>query len=148
MMLESLLKYTAVADQKFIEVFENHSNYGERALFVISHILNAQNIWTSRIFATVPQFERLQVHSSEALKGISEKNTTDLRLILDTQPLDKEIHYSTAAGDRYINTVEEILYHVVNHSTYHRGQVATLLRQAGIDPPVTDLVFLKRTGEI
>lgn len=148
MMLERLLKYTAVADRKFIEVFENTSHYGERALLLISHILNSQNIWTCRVFGMVPKFERLQIHSSDQLMLISEKNTADLRHVLETQPLDKEIHYSTAAGDPYINTVEEILYHVVNHSTYHRGQVATLLRQAGIDPPVTDLVFLKRTGEI
>jgi uncharacterized damage-inducible protein DinB len=148
MMLERLLKYTAVADRKFIEVFENYSNYDERALLLISHILNAQNIWTSRILNTVPQFERFQPHSPDQLMGISEKNTINLRFIFDTQPLDREVYYSTSAGDPYVNTVEEILYHVVNHSTYHRGQVASLLRQAGIDPPVTDFVFLKRAGEL
>lgn len=147
-MLDRLLRYTAVADRKFIEVFENYSNYGEHALLLISHILNAQNIWTCRILNTVPQFERFQPHASDQLMGISEKNTINLRFIFDTQPLEREVYYSTAAGDPYVNTVEEILYHVVNHSTYHRGQVASLLRQAGINPPVTDFVFLKRQGEL
>lgn len=147
-MLGTLLKYTAVADRKYIEVFGNHSGYGERALLLISHILNAQNIWTCRILATHPQYERFQVHTPDQLMSISNKNTSDLKLIFDTRPMDQEIQYSTSAGDGYINTVEEILHHVVNHSTYHRGQVALLLREAGIDPPVTDLVFLKRSGEL
>lgn len=34
-----------------------------------------------------------------------------------------------------------VLRHVVNHSTYHRGQVASKLRMLGVDPPATDLVF-------
>jgi uncharacterized damage-inducible protein DinB len=34
-----------------------------------------------------------------------------------------------------------VLRHLVNHSTYHRGQVAAKLKRLGVDPPVTDLVF-------
>jgi uncharacterized damage-inducible protein DinB len=34
-----------------------------------------------------------------------------------------------------------VLRHVVNHATYHRGQIASKLKRLGIDPPVTDLVF-------
>ncbi len=34
-----------------------------------------------------------------------------------------------------------VLRHIVNHSTYHRGQVAAKLKRMGVDPPVTDLIF-------
>jgi uncharacterized damage-inducible protein DinB len=34
-----------------------------------------------------------------------------------------------------------VLRHVVNHSTYHRGQVAAKLKRLGVDPPATDLIF-------
>jgi uncharacterized damage-inducible protein DinB len=34
-----------------------------------------------------------------------------------------------------------VLRHIVNHSTYHRGQVAAKLKRLGIDPPATDMVF-------
>lgn len=34
-----------------------------------------------------------------------------------------------------------VLRHVVNHSTYHRGQIAAKLKRLGVDPPATDLVF-------
>ncbi|WP_209331385.1 DinB family protein [Lunatimonas salinarum] len=34
--------------------------------------------------------------------------------------------------------------HIVNHSTYHRGQIATLFRESGLQPVVTDYIMLKR----
>lgn len=47
-------------------------------------------------------------------------------------------------GEQY--TLAELMQHVLNHSTYHRGQVALLLRQLGQAPPATDYrVFLTET---
>jgi uncharacterized damage-inducible protein DinB len=34
-----------------------------------------------------------------------------------------------------------VLRHVVNHATYHRGQVASKLKRLGVEPPMTDLIF-------
>jgi uncharacterized damage-inducible protein DinB len=39
----------------------------------------------------------------------------------------------------------QIVLHLVNHGSYHRGQVATMLRQSGIKPPGTDLISFYRT---
>lgn len=41
----------------------------------------------------------------------------------------------------------DILLHVVNHTTYHRGHIAGILYQLNVSPPVTDFpVFLRETG--
>jgi uncharacterized damage-inducible protein DinB len=34
-----------------------------------------------------------------------------------------------------------VLRHIVNHATYHRGQVAAKLRRLGVEPPMTDMIF-------
>ena len=39
----------------------------------------------------------------------------------------------------------QIVLHVVNHGSYHRGQLATMLRQAGVTPPATDLMLFYRS---
>lgn len=42
----------------------------------------------------------------------------------------------------------QLLRHVVNHSTYHRGRVVTMLRQLGAGTVSTDLVLFYRTAKI
>ena len=50
----------------------------------------------------------------------------------------------TTKGDAFTHTYGESMLHLVNHSSYHRGQVATLMRQAGHAPPPTDYILHAR----
>jgi uncharacterized damage-inducible protein DinB len=52
-------------------------------------------------------------------------------------------------GDSYTNNVEMIMIHLVNHSSYHRAQIAMLLRQKGLEPINTDFITYDRviTGQ-
>lgn len=52
--------------------------------------------------------------------------------------------YRNLAGAPFADPLADLLRHVVNHSSYHRGQVTTLLRQAGHPAPDTDLVIWVR----
>jgi uncharacterized damage-inducible protein DinB len=47
-------------------------------------------------------------------------------------------------GVRYSQPFWQLLQHVVNHGTYHRGQLTTMLRQLGASAPVTDLIVFYR----
>jgi uncharacterized damage-inducible protein DinB len=56
--------------------------------------------------------------------------------------LARVISYENPPGTTWSYSLQHMLQHVVNHSTYHRGQVVTLMRQLGKKPPATDfLVF-------
>jgi uncharacterized damage-inducible protein DinB len=53
--------------------------------------------------------------------------------------------YRTLSGEEWTNVLGGLMRHVINHSTYHRGQVATQLRHLGRTPPTTDLIaYLRR----
>jgi uncharacterized damage-inducible protein DinB len=54
------------------------------------------------------------------------------------------IHYQNSKGDKYQNTIRDILLHIINHSTHHRAQIAFILRQQGNPPPISDYIFYKR----
>ena len=58
--------------------------------------------------------------------------------------LARRIRYATLRGDPYASDVAQILRHVANHATYHRGQVTTMLRQLGVTPPSTDYIAWDR----
>jgi uncharacterized damage-inducible protein DinB len=58
--------------------------------------------------------------------------------------LDREIHFEFIGGGQGSMTCHEMVLHVVNHGTYHRGFVGDMMYQAGVTPEATDLpVFLR-----
>lgn len=57
---------------------------------------------------------------------------------------DDVIWYKSFAGREFQNPVWQIVLHVVNHATQHRGQVSAMLRMAGVAPPATDLIAFYR----
>jgi uncharacterized damage-inducible protein DinB len=58
--------------------------------------------------------------------------------------LDRELEYQTLNFGAYKNPLWQSLQHLANHGTYHRGQVATLLRQLGAKPVLTDMMHFYR----
>ncbi|MCF8317339.1 MAG: hypothetical protein K9I02_01220 [Haliscomenobacter sp.] len=54
------------------------------------------------------------------------------------------INYSNSKGQLFSNSIQDMLFHIINHSTYHRGQVATEFKRQGLEPLVTDYIFFKR----
>jgi uncharacterized damage-inducible protein DinB len=76
------------------------------------------------------------------LNGQNDSITAD---IIKGGSLDTLVEYTNTKGEKFANTRQDILLHVVNHSTYHRGQIASALKHAGIDPPTTDYIFYKRS---
>jgi uncharacterized damage-inducible protein DinB len=49
-----------------------------------------------------------------------------------------------STGGEYQHTFSQMFHHAVDHSSYHRGQVVTMLRQVGVVPPITGLIFFYR----
>jgi len=68
---------------------------------------------------------------------------------LDRGDLSKELEYRFISGAEHVTRMDLLFRHVVNHSTYHRGQIAHLLRVLGVVPPSTDWVVwdYQRRGE-
>ncbi len=63
---------------------------------------------------------------------------------LSIETLDKEVNFKLIGGNEGTMTCSEILLHIVNHTTYHRGFIADMFYQIPAKPPTTDLpVFLR-----
>jgi uncharacterized damage-inducible protein DinB len=69
-----------------------------------------------------------------------------LTYVASLQPgeLQRIVHHKTMAGVSQAEPLWEMLQHLVNHGTYHRGQVATMLRQLKAKPASTDLIMFYR----
>ena len=62
--------------------------------------------------------------------------------------MTRAIAYKDMKGNFHVSPIWQIVLHVVNHATLHRGQVMAMMRQLGVAPPPTDLIFYYRDQKI
>ena len=101
----------------------------------IFHVYGAQEIWLKRLDGNSPSvFPSYETKSSsETLRALLETSQQIIDFVNShsEEELQKEIDYKNVAGEKFRSSIRDIIQHVVNHSTFHRGQVITMLRQAG-----------------
>lgn len=142
--LIDLFEYTHHFNREMIKVIsENITKVDEKTISLINHTLNAQQIWNSRILGE-ESFEVWQINPFESLEEINHQNLKKSIDIIQKSDLDKKVAYQNSKGTKFENSIFEMLFHAINHSTYHRGQLNSLLKQNGIDPLLTDYIFYKR----
>lgn len=142
---KEIFEYSHHYNQKLFHVFlENPDKTSEKSIKLFNHILNAHQIWNNRIDPKQPTFGVWELHDTLDLKDIDTTNYEQTLHILNTFDLNKTISYSNSKGQIFNNNIRDILFHAANHSTYHRGQIATEFRQIGLEPLVTDYIFYKR----
>ncbi len=142
--LVDLFEYTYHFNKEMIKIIsENLEKVDEKTISLINHTLNAQQIWNSRIL-NEKSFEVWQINPFENLNGINQQNFNKSLEIVQKFDPDQKIEYQNSRGKKFENTVFEMLFQAINHSTYHRGQINSLLKQSGITPILADYIFYKR----
>lgn len=74
-----------------------------------------------------------------------EKQFAQFLTTLTDEALSRDLVFFNLKGEKVSQKVWMSLQHLVNHSSYHRGQITTLVRQAGGTPVGTDLIAYYRT---
>jgi uncharacterized damage-inducible protein DinB len=115
----------------------------------LAHIYGAQWIWLERWHGRIPtglpspadfpDFETVQRRFAEI-----DRNLVDYAASLTMDDIQRVIDFKTLAGLPISQPLWQMLQHVANHSTYHRGQVTTMLRQLGAKAASTDLIYFYR----
>ncbi len=142
--ITDLLKYTFHYNREIIVLLKNNlSQLDEKAIQLIDHTINAHQIWNSRVLKE-QSFGVWQKNEVENWEMINERNFENSIRILNNFDLEERVIYQNSKGDQFENTVFEMIFHVINHSTYHRGQINSLLKKSGIEPLFTDYIFYKR----
>jgi uncharacterized damage-inducible protein DinB len=112
----------------------------------LAHLYGAEWVWLERWRGTSPSSlpSALDLPDVETIRSRwerVERGQRDFLEGLDPARLAEPLTYTNFQGERWTYSLWKILAHVVNHSSYHRGQVATLLRQLGKAPLSTDLLL-------
>ena len=138
-------KYNLDKNQQMIQFLVEHENeLSEKIHVLISHILNAHEIWNTRILKVPTQYGFWQLQNWKEMLEVDIKNYEISLSILESKELDANVDYITSIGEHYSNSIQDLLFHVINHSNYHRAQINSELKSLGLKPLITDYVFYKR----
>lgn len=137
--------YNHTSNLKIISLIEKYPrSYADRVASLLCHTLNAQHIWNRRILGIEIEYEVWQTMPLEELGSINELHFQESKQIIDTMDLMAVVNYTNSKGDSFSNSVHHILFHVVNHGTYHRGQIVYELKNQGVPVFGTDYILYKR----
>lgn len=140
-----LLEYNRQMNRQIIlAMIQQKEKVSEKSLKWMNHILNAQELYHTRIEPAYKAYGSWHMRELEDLESVNDDLHHVTEGILKRFELDTMIHYTTTKGIPMQNTVQDIVFHIVNHGTYHRGQIAADFRNTGLEPLVTDYVFWKR----
>jgi len=156
--VRELFAYNAWANRRFfaaleplpVEVYVRDLKSSHGGLHgTLCHIVWAEQLWLNRWLGkpnpAVPQgrdlaslaaartrWEAIEAERATFLAGLTERR------------LDEAVAVKPSTGGEYRHTFREMFRHAIDHSSYHRGQLVTLLRQVGAPPPGTGLIVFYR----
>ena len=154
--LKQHLAYSAWASRRLVEAAAKLSeaeltrDFGtadKSVLGTLVHVFAADRVWLGRVRGHVParfidldrdmKMSVLETDWPAVLAGWQE--------YLDSlADVTAPISYKDLKGNAYTTPLWQIVLHVVNHATHHRGQAAGFLRTMGHVPPPLDLIFYYR----
>jgi len=156
--LSRLLDYTVWANRRIVRTAASlsvgdfkrdlgGSHGGVRG--TLTHMLGAEWIWFERwkgvsptapldesefkdVLALRQRWKAIESHRAAWFESLRERHVVEI------------VRYKGLDGRRFGAPLGQLIQHLVNHSSYHRGQVVNMLRQLGAKPVATDLVLFDR----
>ena len=149
--LPRLFAYDAWANRETLTAVRCVAKPPPRVVEILAHIAAAEDLWHARITMLKKRVEvwpKLTVDECEAYFDRREAIWPDLLEHSTPADLSRAVEYTNSMGEHWSNTVGDILHHVNLHGAYHRGQIATHMRNAGLEPAYTDFIHALRQKKI
>jgi uncharacterized damage-inducible protein DinB len=143
-----LFEYDHWANRETLTSLSSLNSAPEEPLKFFGHVVGAQRIWLSRINQDDPNppaaWPSLTLQQCRAAVEDLHERWAAFLATLGQEQLSSSVCYRNLKGLEFKTPLEDVLQHVVLHSAYHRGQVATAVRRAGGKPAPTDYVVYIR----
>jgi uncharacterized damage-inducible protein DinB len=149
--LRRLFVYDDWANREVLAALRASDAPPARSLKLMAHILSAERLWLERLqeqqqtLTVWPDFSLEQCATQAAELPPLWRNYLGESKEAD---LTGSVRYRNSKGENWSSRKEDILLHVIMHSAYHRGQIATDVRAAGLTPAYTDFIHSVRQGLI
>jgi uncharacterized damage-inducible protein DinB len=149
--LRRQFEYDEWANREVLTAVRASRASATRSLQLLAHILSAELLWLERL-RQQPQSQLVWPEWSLEQCEARSVEVGDLwRKYLDAlapDDLTQTVSYKNSKGEPWTSAVEDVVTHVLLHSAYHRGQIASLMRASGETPAYTDFIHAVRQGLI
>jgi uncharacterized damage-inducible protein DinB len=151
--LRRQLSYDAWANAEVLAAIKASEDKSDLAqpLKLLAHVLSAERLWLERLGGEAqslpvwPEFSMEQCAANIAeLSELWDKYFVQL----SSTGLSEPVRYKNSKGESWTSSVLDVLTHIVMHSAYHRGQIASVMRAGGDTPAYTDFIHAARQGLI
>lgn len=117
-----------------------------RLLKLLGHLVGAKEMWLARIRGE--DTSKIEIWPTlkllDAAQRLAKADAGLIALVTQRADLKSPVRYKNSKGEAFENSIRDLVVHMVNHSTYHRGQMATAIKEAGGDMGFTDYVMWLR----
>jgi uncharacterized damage-inducible protein DinB len=144
-------RYDDWANRAVLESLAQHRPQPPITVRWMAHILACRWLWLERLIGrqqSHPVWPEWSLEECAAHGSTSSAAWTGYLESLDGASLLLSIQYRNSKGEAFSSQVADVLDHVLLHGAYHRGQISSALRHAGVEPPYTDFIHAARNGLI
>ena len=146
-----LFSYDDWANREVLSGLQRVEIAPPKSVKLLAHIVASERLWLARMkyeHQPLPVWPDFTVRESAAEIAAMPRRWREFLDHLPPAGLTAGISYKNSKGQPWTSSIQDILIHVVMHSAYHRGQIATDMRDSGHDPAYTDYIHGVRTGLI
>jgi uncharacterized damage-inducible protein DinB len=141
--------YDAWANQEVLSAILAAGSENTRSVQLLTHILAAERVWYERLKQvpqSVPVWPSPDLAYCEAEVATLSMLWHEYLDLVTAGDVSQTISYKNTKGESWTSAIADILTHVVMHSAYHRGQIASHMRENGHTPAYTDFIHGIRQG--
>lgn len=134
-------EYDFLSNKKWIEHLVAHEdNLSPYILKSMSHIINVHHIWIYRVQQKKQESFTWDVLPIDFWHKLTQENYLQTVEFLENIDLTEKVNYHDEEGVEMERETVDILYHILQHNTYHRGQIAHELRSLNLPVPVFNFI--------
>jgi uncharacterized damage-inducible protein DinB len=142
------LRYDAWANAAFASALQNQEMAAAvpKAASWMSHILLASRIWAERVDGLSRTHNAWQALDPYSYAETIRENLQRWERLLEPEAdrCDRVIAYQNLQGLQFETPLYQIATHLTHHGAYHRGQMASAMKEAGLEIPATDAILYTR----
>ncbi|MGS2717319.1 DinB family protein [Eionea flava] len=144
------ITFSALSSVDDVELYKNRQTHFKNILMTLNHVYVVDDIFKSHLLSKKHGYSSRNTDTCSSFSRLWEQQKVidnwyiDFISALEEGSIADQINFEFVGGGDGTMSIAEIVFHIVNHGTYHRGFVSDLMYQIPVTPPANDMTVYLR----